>query len=278
MHLQSFCRVPSVHECGPDTRTKLPVADCQNDRWQGNEDDVGKTSNDHQIIGWGATVVVEVVDRDNAGPPWEDEEYYEGENHLGKKSTQIKRKHFQSSRLCWICCSDLLLNTSSHIAHIWNDWFTAELITLCKYSKLKRRVMTQKRLQVVAGAIETGGSNKGLQWHSYVTGRYERICTWNRPAHWEDAFDVWRVTVWMCSCPFSRWCHFLWGNAFTFFKSNLLHFTFIYTARWLLHLPPVPPSSSPWMLVSQLAPALIPVRLSVDSDHGCRECKARLGL
>lgn len=43
------------------------------------------------------------------------------------------------------------------MAHIWKDWFTAELITLCKYSKLKRRVMTQKRLQVVAGAIETGG-------------------------------------------------------------------------------------------------------------------------
>lgn len=67
-----------------DEGTKPSVANCQNNRRHGNEDDVGKSSNDQKKLGRRALVVVEVVDRDNAGPPRCNEEHDESQNHLEK--------------------------------------------------------------------------------------------------------------------------------------------------------------------------------------------------
>lgn len=85
LHLQDFSRVIvslSVSEHGLDARPQSPVADCQNSRWHGDEDNVGKTSNDQKKICGGTRVVVEVVDRDNAGSPGRDEEHDESKDHL----------------------------------------------------------------------------------------------------------------------------------------------------------------------------------------------------
>ena len=68
------------------------MSDSQNSRWHGNEDDVGKTSNDQKKVSWGAAVVVEIVDGDNAGSPGCNEEHYESENHLEKHMKQRKRE------------------------------------------------------------------------------------------------------------------------------------------------------------------------------------------
>lgn len=74
----------SVSKQRLDEGTQPPVANCQDSRWHGNEDDVGKSSNDQKKLSRGASVVVEIVDRDNAGSPRCNEEHYESENHLEK--------------------------------------------------------------------------------------------------------------------------------------------------------------------------------------------------
>lgn len=79
----------SLGENGLDEGAQPPVAHCQ-DHWrQGDKDDVGKTSDDEQKLRRGATVVVEVVDGDNAGSPRGDEEHDEGEDHLKKYTREI---------------------------------------------------------------------------------------------------------------------------------------------------------------------------------------------
>lgn len=64
---------------------------CEDHRRHGNEDNVGKTSNDQEKLSRGASVVVKVVDRENAGSPRCNEKHDESENHL-KKHTREKRK------------------------------------------------------------------------------------------------------------------------------------------------------------------------------------------
>lgn len=61
---------------------------CQSRRRKGNEDNVGKTCNDQKKLSGGAAVVVEIADRDNAGPPGHDEQHYESKNHLEEHKTQ----------------------------------------------------------------------------------------------------------------------------------------------------------------------------------------------
>lgn len=45
------------------------MTDCQDSRRHGNEDNVGKASNHQQKLSRGALVVVEIVNRDDAGSP-----------------------------------------------------------------------------------------------------------------------------------------------------------------------------------------------------------------
>lgn len=66
--------------------SQASVTDCQDDRGKANEDSVGKASNDQQKLGRGASVVVEIIDREDAGSPRYNEENGESKNHLGKKS------------------------------------------------------------------------------------------------------------------------------------------------------------------------------------------------
>lgn len=65
------------------------MAHREDHRRQGDEDDVSKTSDDEQKLSRGATVVVEVVDGDNAGSPRCDEEHDECEDHLKKHTREI---------------------------------------------------------------------------------------------------------------------------------------------------------------------------------------------
>lgn len=74
------------------------VTDCQDSRRQGNEDNVGKASNDQQKLGRGALVVVEIVDRDDAGSPRCNEEHDESKNHLGGKGSDVSAL----DKVCWI--------------------------------------------------------------------------------------------------------------------------------------------------------------------------------
>lgn len=99
---------PSMSEHRLDERTQPPMADSQNSRWHGNEDDVGKTSNDEKKVSWGAAVVVEIVDRDNAGSPGCNEEHYESENHLEKHTKQRNRE----GKIWWIMFTLILKKTS----------------------------------------------------------------------------------------------------------------------------------------------------------------------
>lgn len=71
------------------------VADCQDSRRQGNENNVGKASNDQQKLSRGALVVVEIVDRDDAGSPRCDEEHDKSKNHLWKKKVPAL------DEVCW---------------------------------------------------------------------------------------------------------------------------------------------------------------------------------
>lgn len=61
---------------------------CKDHRRHGNEDNVGKTSNDQKKLSRGPTVVVKVVDRENAGSPRCNEEHDEGEDHLEKHTRE----------------------------------------------------------------------------------------------------------------------------------------------------------------------------------------------
>lgn len=72
------------------------VTDCQDSRRQGNEDNVGKASDDQQKLGRGALAVVEIVDRYDAGSPRCNEERDERKNDLGNK--RVSALH----DVCWI--------------------------------------------------------------------------------------------------------------------------------------------------------------------------------
>lgn len=76
----------SVSECRLHERTQPPVANCQNSWRHGNEDNVGKSSNDQKKLSRRAAVVVEIVDRDNAGSPGCNEKHDESENHLEEQT------------------------------------------------------------------------------------------------------------------------------------------------------------------------------------------------
>ena len=78
-----------VSEQRLDPWAEPPVTDCQNSRGHGNENYIGKARDDQKKIGWRAPVVVEVVDRDNAGSPGYNEEHDEGENHLKSHTRKI---------------------------------------------------------------------------------------------------------------------------------------------------------------------------------------------
>lgn len=63
------------------------MTDGQDNRRQGNEEGVGKASNDQQKPGRGALAVVEIVNREDAGSPRSNEEYDESKDHLEKKES-----------------------------------------------------------------------------------------------------------------------------------------------------------------------------------------------
>lgn len=78
--------VPHFRSVGKQRFEESPqasVTDCQDSRRQGNEDNVGKASDDQQKRGRGASVVVEIVDRNDAGSPRCNEEHDDAKNHLG---------------------------------------------------------------------------------------------------------------------------------------------------------------------------------------------------
>lgn len=94
-------RSRSVGEQRFEERPQTSVSDRQDNRRQGNEDNVGKASDDQQELGRGALVVVEVVDRDDAGSPGYNEEHDESKNHLGEeRSLTCQRLVKRDGRTC----------------------------------------------------------------------------------------------------------------------------------------------------------------------------------
>lgn len=88
-YLSHYFEVVSARERGFDAGMQTPVSHRQNHWWQGDEDGVGKASNDQEEISRGAAVVVEVVDRNDAGSPRYNEEHNQTKNHLMKKEKNL---------------------------------------------------------------------------------------------------------------------------------------------------------------------------------------------
>lgn len=72
----------SVGEHRLDEHTQPPMAKRQNRRRQRKEGNVGEPSNDPKELCWGAAVVVEIGDGDDAGSPGRDEQDDKGKDHL----------------------------------------------------------------------------------------------------------------------------------------------------------------------------------------------------